>query len=63
MRKIKPWPVGLCYANSVDWRSGKSLYRSTPGLSKFEQLNWPKLTLLIKLFQFKICQLPVTDNA
>ena len=63
MRKIKLRPIGLCYANAVDQRSGKSLYRSTPSLSKFEQLNWPELTLLLKLFQFKICQLAVTDDA
>ena len=62
-RKIKLRPVGLCYANGADQRSGLSLYRSTPSLSKFEQLNWTELTLPIKLFQFKICQLTVTDDA
>ena len=63
MRKIKLRPVGLCYPNGVDRRSGTSLYRSTPSLSKFEQLNWPELMLPIKLFQFKICELAVTDDA
>ena len=63
MRKIKLRPVGLCYLNSVDQRSGTSLYRSTPSLSKFEQLSWPELILPIKLLQFKICELAVTDDA
>ena len=62
MCKIKPRPVGLCYQNSVNQRSGMSLYLSTPSLSKFEQLNWPALMLPIKLFQFKICELADTDD-
>ena len=61
MRKIKLRPVGLCYLNG-ERQLGKSLYRSTPSLSKFEQLNWPELMLPIKLFQFKICELAVTDD-
>ena len=28
-----------------------------------EQLNWPELVLPIKIFQFKICELAVTDDA
>ena len=60
--KIKLGPVGLCYPNGVDRRSGTSLYKSTPGVSKFEQLNWPELMLPIKLFQFKIWELAVTDD-
>ena len=60
--KIKLGPVGLCYPNGVDRRSGTSLDRSTPSLSKFEQVNWPELILPIKLFQFKICELAVTDD-
>ena len=63
MRKIKLRPVGLCYLNGVGHRSGTSLHRSTPSLSKFEQLNWPELMLPIKLFQFKICELAVIDDA
>ena len=31
----------------IDRRSGTSLYRSTPILSKFKQLNWAELTLPI----------------
>ena len=62
-RKIKLRPLGLCYLNGVDRRSGTSLYRSTPSLSKFEQLNWPELMLPIKLYQFKVCELAVTDDA
>ena len=62
MRKIKLRPVGLCYLNGVERRSGTSLYRSTPGLSKFEQLNWPELMLPIKLFQYNICELAVTHD-
>ena len=62
MCKIKLRPVGLCYQNSVNQRSGTSFYRSTLSLSKFEQLNWPELMLPIKLFQFKICELAVTDD-
>ena len=61
-RKIKLRPVGLCYPNGVDQRSGTSLYQSTPSLSKFEQPSWPELMLPIKLFQFKICELAVTDD-
>ena len=61
-RKIKLRSVGLRYANGVDRRSAMSLYRSTPSLSKYKQLNWPELMLPIKLFQFKICQLAVTDS-
>ena len=61
-RKIKLRRVGLSYPNGVDRRLGTSLYRSTPSLSKFEQLNWPKLMLPIKLFQFKICELAVIDD-
>ena len=57
MHKIKLRPVGLCYLNGVERRSGMPLYQSTPSLSKFEQLNWP-----IKLFRFKICELVVTDD-
>ena len=63
MRKIKLRPVGLCYQNSAEHLSGMSFYQSTPSLSKFEQLNWPELMLPIKLFQFKICELAVTDDA
>ena len=63
VRKIKLRPVGLCYLNGVECRSGTSLYRSTPSLSEFEQLDWPELMLPIKLFQFKICELAVTDDA
>ena len=54
--------MGLCYLNSVNRQSGMSLYRSAPSVSKFEQLNWPELMLPIKLFQFKICELAVTDD-
>ena len=56
MRKIKLRTVGLCYLNGVERRSGLTgtpLYRSTPSLPKFEQVNWPELMLPIKLFQFK----------
>ena len=49
--KIKLRPVGLCYLNGVEGRSGTPLYRSS--LSKFEQVNWPELMLPIKLFQCK----------
>ena len=63
MRKIKLRPVGLCYLNGAEPQSGKSLYQSTSSLSKFEQLNWPELMLPIKVFQFKICELAVTDEA
>ena len=63
MHKIKLRPVGLCYLNGVECRSGMSLYRSTRSLSKLEQLNWPELMLPIKLFLFKICELAVTDDA
>ena len=62
MRKIKLRPVGLCHLNGAERRSGTLLYRSTPSLSKFEQLNWPELMLPIKLFQFKICEPAVTDD-
>ena len=62
-RKIKLRPVGLCYPNGVDRRLGTSLYRSRPSLSNFVQLNWPELMLPIKLFQFKICELAITDDA
>ena len=37
-------------------------YVSRNGLSKFRQLNWPQLMLPIKFFQFKMCQLAITDN-
>ena len=50
-------------SDGVERRSGTSLYQSTPSLSKIEQLNWPELMLPIKLFQFKICELAVTDDA
>ena len=40
---------------------GTSLYRLTPSLSKVRQLNWPIFMLPIKSFQFKMCQLAVTD--
>ena len=63
MRQIKLRPVGLCYAYGVDRRSGTSLYQSTSSLPKFKQLNWPELMLPIKLFQLKICQLAVTEDA
>ena len=62
MQKIKLRPVGLCYLNSVEHRSGRPLYRSTPSLFKFEQVNWLELMLPIKLFQFKICELVVTED-
>ena len=62
MRKIKLRPMGLCYLNGVERRSGMPRYRSTLSLSKFEQLNWPKLMLPIKLFQLKICELVVTED-
>ena len=63
MRKIRLRPVDLCYGNVVDRQSATSLYQSTPSLSKYKQLNWPELMLPIKLFQFKICELAVTDDA
>ena len=63
MCKIKPGPLGRCYANSVDRRLGTSLYQSTPSLFKLKQLNWPKLVLPIIFFQFKMGHLAVTDNA
>ena len=63
MCKIKLRPVDLYYLNDVERRSGMPLYRSTPSLSKFEQVNWPELMLPIKLFQFKICELvAVTED-
>ena len=40
---------------------GTSLYQLTPSLSKVRQLSWPKFMLHIKFFQFKMCQLAVTD--
>ena len=40
---------------------GTSLYQLTPSLSKVRQLSWPKFMLPIKFFQFKMCQLAVTD--
>ena len=57
MGKIKLRPV-----LGVDQQSGTSFYLSTPSLSNFEQLNWPELTLPIKLFQLKILQLAVADD-
>ena len=45
MRKIKLRPVSLCYLNGVERRSGTPLYRSTPSLSKFEQVNWPEFVI------------------
>ena len=62
MRKIKLRPVDLCYLEGVECRSGTPLYRSTPSLSKFGQVNWPEFMLPIKLFQFKICELVVTED-
>ena len=64
MLKIKPTcrPVGLCYLYSVERRLGTLLYQSTPSLSKFEEVNWPELMLPIKLFQFQICELFVTED-
>ena len=53
MHKIKLRPVSLCYLNGVEPQSGTPLYRSTPSLSKFEQVNWPEFMLPIQLFQFK----------
>ena len=53
MRKIKLRPVGLCYLNGVEHRSGTPLYQSKPSLSKFEQVNWPESMLPIKLIRFK----------
>ena len=41
---------------------GTSLYQLTPSLSKVRQLSWPKFMLPIKFFQFKMCQLAVTDE-
>ena len=40
---------------------GTSLYQLTPSLSKVRQLSWPAFILPIKFFQFKMCQLAVTD--
>ena len=31
-------------------------------VSKFKQLDWPKLVLTMKFFQFKMCHLAMTDN-
>ena len=67
---IYPYP----YIDVNDWghrlgfiqphrRSGLSLHRSTPSSFKFKQLHWPELKLPIKLFQFKVCQLAVTNDA
>ena len=38
-----------------------SLYQLTPSLPKVRQISWPKFMLPIIFFQFKICQLAVTD--
>ena len=48
MSKIKPKPVGLCYASSVYWWLGNSLYWLTPSFSVVKQFNWPELMLPIK---------------
>ena len=52
----------LCERHGVDRRSATSLYRLTPSLSKYKQLNWPEAMLPIKLFQFKIRELAITDD-
>ena len=40
---------------------GTSLYQLTQSLSKVRQLSWPIFMLPIRFFQFKMCQLAVTD--
>ena len=46
---------------SIGRQLGTSLYQLTPSLSKVRQLSWPKFMLRINFFQFKMCQLAVTD--
>ena len=40
----------------------KRHYQAIPNLSTFKQLDWRKLPLPIKFFQFKMRQLAVIDD-
>ena len=46
----------------IDWSATANITLPIDtSLSKVRQLSWPKFMLPIKSFQFKMCQLAVTD--
>ena len=59
---LQPRLVDICYANRVDRQTGALLYRLETSLSKFKELDWPRLMLPIKFCQFKMCQPAITDD-